>query len=255
MAAAVPARWRVELLAESPSTNAALADRARDGEGEGLVLAADHQTAGRGRLDRTWVTPAGAALTFSVLLRPDGVPVSRWPWLPLLTGVAVVEGVRRATGLDCALKWPNDVLVTGAKVAGILVERVDTPHGAAAVVGVGLNVSQSREELPSGDATSLRLSGHEVDRAELLRDVLVVLGELYDLWCGSGGDPAGPFRTSYLAVCDTVGRRVRVQLPDGTTLTGDAVGVDRDGRLQVRDAAGRTSALGAGDVVHVRPQA
>jgi BirA family biotin operon repressor/biotin-[acetyl-CoA-carboxylase] ligase len=114
-------RWSVELLAESPSTNAVVAARARAGTAEGLVVVADHQTAGRGRLDRTWVTPPRSALTFSVLLTPDRVPVARWPWLPLLAGVAVVAGVRRATGLGGALKWPNDVLLGESKLAGILV--------------------------------------------------------------------------------------------------------------------------------------
>ena len=127
-------RWSAQVLAASPSTNAEAAARVRAGAGEGLVVVADHQTAGRGRLDRTWVTPPRSALTMSVVLAPDAVPVARWPWLPLLMGVAVVEGVRRACGLRCALKWPNDVLLDGAKLAGILVERVERPEGAAAVV-------------------------------------------------------------------------------------------------------------------------
>ncbi|MDX6302770.1 MAG: BirA family transcriptional regulator, partial [Nocardioidaceae bacterium] len=99
-------RWRVEVLEESPSTNAALASRARAGEAPGLVLVAEHQTAGRGRLDRAWVTPPRAALTFSLLVSPVEVPLPRWPWLPLLTGVAVVDGVREATGVETSLKWP-----------------------------------------------------------------------------------------------------------------------------------------------------
>ena len=98
-------------MASCPSTNAELARRARAGAEAGSVLVADHQTAGRGRLDRTWVSPPGSALTFSVLLAPDRVPVARWPWLPLLVGIAVAEGVRRVAEVDCSLKWPNDVLV------------------------------------------------------------------------------------------------------------------------------------------------
>ena len=164
-AALAGTRWRPEVLAESPSTNAVLAGRVREGAAEGLLVVADHQTAGRGRLDRTWVTPAGAALTFSLLLTPDEVPVVRWPWLPLLTGVAVAEGVRRVAGVEVALKWPNDVLAgpdasTGPgrrKVAGNLVERVEGPRGAGAVVGVGLNVAQTAAELPVDTATSLQL--------------------------------------------------------------------------------------------------
>ncbi len=114
----------MEVVDEAPSTNALVVDRARRGEGHGLVVVAEHQTAGRGRLDRTWTTPARAALTLSLLVTPDEVPVARWPWLPLLTGLAVVEGVRRAGGPEVTLKWPNDVLLDGLKVGGILVERV-----------------------------------------------------------------------------------------------------------------------------------
>lgn len=249
-------RWSVEVLAESPSTNAVLAARARADVVEGLVVVADHQTAGRGRLDRVWVTPPRSALTVSVLLAPDRVPVARWPWLPLLAGVAVVEGVRRATGLGCALKWPNDVLLEDAKLAGILVERVERPRGAAAVVGIGLNVSTTSAELPVETATSLVLGGAgEVDRAELLGHVLAALGEEYDAWRAAAGDATGRLRTSYLGVCDTVGRDVRVALPDGTTVTGRATGIDAEGRLEVRTDTGGTTVLGAGDVVHVRPRA
>ena len=248
-------RWALEVLPESPSTNAFVAERVRSGAAEGLVAVAEHQTAGRGRLDRVWVTPPRSALTFSVLLTPGEVPVARWPWLPLLAGVAVVEGVRRATGLDCALKWPNDVLVGDLKLAGILVERVDRPAGAAAVVGIGLNVSTTAAELPVATATSLALRGAaDVDRGELLVRVLAALGEEYDAWRAAAGDAAGRLRTAYLRVCGTVGRAVRVELPNGETLTGTATGVDADGRLEVRTEAGETVVLGAGDVVHVRRQ-
>jgi BirA family biotin operon repressor/biotin-[acetyl-CoA-carboxylase] ligase len=219
---------------------------------------AEHQTSGRGRLDRSWVTPARAALTFSLLVAPDGVPLARWPWLPLLSGLAVVEGVRRAAGVEATLKWPNDVLVDGRKVAGILVERVERTagrasgpgSGAVAVVGVGLNVSSTRDELPVPTATSLALDGaRSLDRTALLRELLAAFARRYDGWLAAGG---GGLRTPYLDVCSTIGARVRVALPAGDTLTGVAVGVDEDGRLQVDDGR-RTHVLGAGDVVHVRP--
>lgn len=246
-------RWRLEVLESSPSTNALVADRARAGAGEGLAVVAEHQTAGRGRLDRVWVTPPRSSLTVSVLLTPDEVPVARWPWLPLLAGVAVVEGIRRATGLGASLKWPNDVLLDGAKVAGILVERVERPAGAAAVVGIGINVSTTRDELPVETATSLALAGAPApDRGALLVHVLAALGEEYDAWRAARGDASVRLRTSYVGVCDTLGRTVRVELPAGGALTGEAVGVDADGRLQVATPSG-TVALGAGDVVHVRP--
>ena len=253
-AAAVVPGWRLEVLTESPSTNADVARRASSGEPAGLVLVAEHQTAGRGRLDRVWVTPPRVALTFSLLLAPDAVPLSRWSWLPLLSGLAVVEGVGRAAGVDAVLKWPNDVLVGEQKVAGVLVERVERSgqggSRAVAVVGVGLNVSATRAELPVASATSLALAGAtSLDRTALLVAVLDAFSRRYDAWQAAGGRGLRP---SYERACSTLGRRVRVQLPAGGTLTGTAVGVDDDGRLRVDDGA-RVHVLGAGDVVHVRP--
>ena len=247
-AVAVPG-WRVEVLDESPSTNAYVATRARAGEPPGLVVVAEHQTAGRGRLDRTWVTPPRTALTFSLLVVPDGVPVARWPWLPLLTGLAVVDGVRVVAGVDAQLKWPNDVLVGEAKLAGILVELVERPAGPSAVVGVGLNVSSTRADLPVDTATSLALEGAASrDLGELLAAVLTAFSARYDAWRAGPGEP---LRSSYLEACSTVGKRVQVSLPAGGTLEGRAVDVDTEGRLRVDDGT-RVHVLGAGDVVHVR---
>jgi BirA family transcriptional regulator, biotin operon repressor / biotin---[acetyl-CoA-carboxylase] ligase len=247
-------RWRIEVVEESASTNAALAERARDGEPAGAVLVAEHQTAGRGRLDRVWVTPARSALTFSALVDPAPVPLARWPWLPLLTGLAATEGVRRATGVAPLLKWPNDVLVEGEKLAGILVELVDRPAGATAVVGVGVNVSATRDELPVDTATSLLLvTGDEADRGALLVEVLSALADELARWRDAAGDPASGLRAAYLERCDTIGRQVRVDLPSGDPVVGRAVDVDGDGRLVVVTSTGPTS-LGAGDVVHVRPE-
>ncbi len=238
------------MLEASPSTNAYVSGRARDGEPAGLVVVAEHQTAGRGRLDRTWVTPPRAALTFSLLVAPDRVPVARWPWLPLLTGLAVVDGVRRAAGVEPGLKWPNDVLLDELKLAGILVERVERPAGAVAVVGVGLNVSSTRAELPVPTATSLALAGAaSLDRTALLVAVLDAFTARYDAWVAAAG---GGLLAPYTQACSTLGRTVRVDLPSGGGLLGEAVGVDEEGRLRVDDGQ-RVHVLGAGDVVHVRP--
>lgn len=248
-----PAWTTVEVVEESPSTNAVVADRARADAPEGLVVVAEHQTAGRGRLDRTWVTPPRAALTFSVLLRPR-VADHRWPWLPLLAGVSLVEGVEAAGGPSCALKWPNDVMVDDRKLAGLLVERVERPGSAAAVLGVGINVSSTRDELPVPTATSLELAGAStLDRSVILREVLRAFEALYLQWSAERGDPDAGLHAAYVRRCATIGRQVRVELPSGDPVLGEAVGVDGDGRLQVRTAAG-SRLLGAGDVVHVRPE-
>ncbi len=223
------------MVPTATSTNSLVAERARAGEPAGLVIVAEHQTAGRGRLDRAWESPPRAGLTFSVLLRPDS-PVARWPWLTLLAGVAVVRPLREHAGVDAQLKWPNDVLVGERKVAGMLAEA--TGQGAL-VVGIGLNVSTRRDELPHLAATSLALEGAEVtERDTLLRAILRALSDVL----------AHPdeLRDSYRALCGTLGREVRLALPDGAEVRGVAEQVDEEGRLVVSGVA-----YGVGDVVHV----
>ena len=238
------------MVEESPSTNASVAERARAGEPAGLVIVAEHQSAGRGRLGRSWVTPPRTALTLSLLVAPDPVPVARWPWLPLLTGLAAVDAVRQSTDLAVTLKWPNDVLVGDRKLAGILTERIERRGAAVGVVGVGLNVSSTPEDLPVATATSLAIEGRpDVDRGDLLVSLLESFTRWYDGWTAAEGRG---LRDSYVAACSTMGRAVRVDLPDGTSLTGIAEGVDEAGRLLVDDGR-RVHFLGAGDVVHVRP--
>jgi BirA family transcriptional regulator, biotin operon repressor / biotin---[acetyl-CoA-carboxylase] ligase len=239
--------WRdVTVVPQTGSTNADLLERARAGAAEGLVLVAEEQTAGRGRLGRTWSAPAGAALTFSVLLRPAGVPPTRLGWLPLLTGVAVAAAVRDQAGVPASLKWPNDVLVGERKLAGILAEA----HGDAVVVGVGLNVTLSRAELPVPTATSLLIEdAASTDRAALLAAILTELAQRYRTW--RAGPDAPELRADYLRWSATVGREVRVELPGGAQLSGTAEDVDEVGRLVVR-APGHLVRVGAGDVVHVR---
>ncbi len=238
----------VEVVDAAPSTNALVAARAREGAPEGLVVVAEHQTAGRGRLDRTWETPPRAALTFSVLLRPD-LPPAEWPWLPLLAGYALARALRAHTGIDAGVKWPNDVLVGERKVAGILVERVETPTGPAAVVGVGLNVSTTPAELPIPNATSLAMeTGAAPDRSEVLVAILRALLEEYAAWRAGG---TAELRAAYTRECVTIGTVVHVDLPSGQPLNGRATGVDPGGRLLVSGPAGET-AVGAGDVIHVR---
>lgn len=249
--AGIPAPFHVEVRESAASTSSLVGELAGEGAGEGLVVVAEHQTAGRGRLGRQWHTPPRAALTFSVLLRPDAAP-HRWPLLPLLTGVAVVDGLVASGGPPVMLKWPNDVLVhEGLKVAGLLAERIDTRQGPAAVVGVGINVSSTRAELPVGTAASLLTAGMvDPDRTTVLRAVLETFAHRYGAW-RDFPDRDHELLASYAERCDTVGRAVEVHLPGDRILRGRATGIDPTGALVVADEQG-SHAVHAGDVVHVR---
>src|SRR5271165_3331461 len=215
-AAILPASnlWSALTVAASTgSTNEDLLAAARAGAPAGSVLVAEEQTRGRGRLDRMWQSQPGAALTFSVLLRPVAVPPAGRGWLPLLAGVAVAAGLGAQAGLEVSLKWPNDVLAGQAKLAGILAEQT----GNAIVVGIGLNVSQGRDELPSDQATSVWLAGATgADRGGILAAVLREFERWYQRWTGGprpGDATASGLRAQYLRYCATVGKDVRVELP------------------------------------------
>lgn len=241
--------WRqIDVLAETESTNAVVAAAARAGEPEGLLVAAEYQSSGRGRLGRTWTTPARSALLMSALLRPTGVPPHRWPWLGLLVPLAVAAAVRRVGEIPAQVKWPNDVLVDDRKLAGILLERVDGP---AAIVGIGLNVTLKAEERPTEVATSMALEGAATtDRATVLAAVLRELATRYQAWVDAAGDPE-VILPDYRELSATFGRQVRVELPGGVFLEGTATDLDSDGRLIVLTADG-PHVLAAGDVTHLR---
>lgn len=232
------------MVASTGSTNADLVALAERGEPAGLVLVAEEQTHGRGRLDRTWTSPPRSGLTFSVLLRPGREP-ARLGWLPLLAGLAAAEAVRGPSGLDVRVKWPNDLLVGDRKMAGLLAERT----GDAVVVGIGLNVTMAADERPVPGATSLLLEGSAtLDRAELLRAILVRLSQRLTAWDDPAGDPA--LRADYLAACASIGRLVRAEMPGATTVQGRADDVDEHGRLIV-SVDGIPVAVAAGDVLIV----
>jgi BirA family biotin operon repressor/biotin-[acetyl-CoA-carboxylase] ligase len=241
--------WRsLEVVDEIGSTNAELAAAATRDAPEGTVLVAEHQAAGRGRLDRVWTSPPRAGLTVSFLLRPD-VPAARKGWLPLLTGVALAESVAQVTGVLPSLKWPNDLLAgDGRKLAGILSET----SGTAVVVGTGLNVSTTAAELPDTGTSLARVTGGTVDRGTVLLAFLRALERRYRSWVEALGDPVSSgLAHDYLAWSSTVGSTVAVDLPDGSVLDGVAQAVDWDGRLVVATAGG-TVELASGDVRHVR---
>ncbi|MFG2287037.1 biotin--[acetyl-CoA-carboxylase] ligase [Streptomyces sp. NPDC048595] len=244
----------LDVVPATGSTNTDLAERAAQGAAEGTVLVAEEQSAGRGRLDRTWSAPPRSGLFFSVYLTPR-VPVERWGWLPLLAGVATATALSRTAGVDTALKWPNDLLVAvdGAerKAGGILAERA----ADGVVVGVGLNVTLTADELPVPGAGSLALAGaRTTDRDPLLRAVLRSLDHWYGEWQTANGDPAASrLQEAYAAGCATLGRTVRAELPGGTEIVGEAVAIDGDGRLVLATADGVQQPVGAGDIIHLRP--
>jgi len=251
------ALWQsLEVLAETGSTNAELAIRARGGEATGAVLLTDYQSAGRGRLGRTWTAPAGTSIAMSMLVKPDDVASARWTWLPLLAGLAVVEALRRGAEVHAVLKWPNDVLVDGRKICGILAERVDTPSGPACVIGLGLNVHLTEEQLPVPGATSLAVlnPSRVMGRNPLVVTILRAFAAIFSQWETSNDDAA--FAVSYVKRCDTIGRRVRVSLTQDRVVEGVAEAIDRDGRLVVRTDHGLET-FSVGDVAHLRehPQA
>src|SRR5215475_574813 len=240
----------VRIVASTGSTNTDVLRFAAAGAPEGLVLATESQTAGKGRQGRVWQTRPGTALTFSVLLRPDPVPQPARGWLPLLAGVAVVHALGQVSGLDARLKWPNDVLVGQRKLAGILAEQA----AGTVVVGIGVNLLGGERDLPVPSATSLERCGAAgSDRTSLLAAILAELEHWYLRWRETGDAEAAGLRKEYLSLSATIGQQVRVQLPGDRALTGLASGVDGAGQLLVEPAPGREAvAISAGDVIHVR---
>jgi len=253
----------LDVVDEIGSTNAELLRRAgAEGASDRSVLLAELQTSGRGRLGRAWTAPPGTQVAVSVLLRPGAVSPTLFGWLPLVTGLAVRDALAAEGGVDATLKWPNDVLVDGRKLAGILVEMTTVQGGGdfalrlpALVVGVGINVGLTRDELPVPHATSLALEGGTTDREVLATAVLEALAHRHAQWrdCerGSGSTVSEELVHAYTAACSTLGTEVRVELPAGGTRTGVATRVDREGRLVVATDGGEL-AVAAGDVTHVR---
>lgn len=260
---------RFEIREECGSTNTELVRLASGIDSEAWpdfsVLVTDNQTDGRGRLGRVWIAPAGQTLAISVLLRPriaGGRPlgIEHYGWLPLIAGLAMTRAVATLVpSHSVRLKWPNDVQVDGAKVAGLLAELLPGANptaGSAVVMGAGLNLNIPRAGLPTTTSTSLVLNdpvalGDELaDRA--LAAYLVELRTLSSAFLESGGDPKSSGVHAQLdEVCSTLGQRVKVQLPDGNMLLGTATAIDDTGRLSVQTDDG-VQAVAAGDVTHLR---
>jgi BirA family biotin operon repressor/biotin-[acetyl-CoA-carboxylase] ligase len=244
--------WRrIEIVARTGSTNADLLERAAAGEDiDGTVLIAEHQTAGRGRTGRTWSAVPFSQIAMSVGLNAADVPAAGWGWLPLATGVAMVDAVAAVTGVKAGLKWPNDVLAGEGKLAGILAEV--SPGRSVVVVGIGLNVTLRADEVAEPDARSLLdLGVEDPDRTLLARQLLRELGTRVHAWRTAGGADA-QLIADYGARSLTVGSAVRAVLPGDREVVGLARSIDEQGRLCI-DTDGQSVALSAGDIVHLRP--
>ena len=234
-------------FAETDSTNTMALELARQGVPEWTVVAAGHQRSGRGRMGRSWVSAPGRSLLFSLVLRPK-LPPDRAPLLSLLAAVAAIEACEIPELLS---KWPNDLVIGGRKVGGILAEgRIQGTALEHVVVGMGLNVAMGEQDFPEElreSATSLATAGGEHELGSLLTAILSGFREEYERQ-----DDRFAVRVvgRYLSRCDTVGRRVRATTTEGATVEGQAVGLDPRGGLQVRTAAG-LEVVAFGEIAHL----
>jgi BirA family biotin operon repressor/biotin-[acetyl-CoA-carboxylase] ligase len=258
---------RLDYVPSTGSTNTDLIAVAADRE-DLSVLVAGHQSAGRGRsTGRQWVAPEGSSLAISVLLRPPAQSLSptSFGWLPLLAGLAMARAVGQfIPASEVAVKWPNDVLVNDLKISGILSELL--PDLSGVVIGAGINIRQSQEQLPIETATSLAierakprpaadaLPAGEISNDRLLATYLGELRSVYSRLVAGGGDAtASGLRDEVAERCGSIGRRVRAMMPGDHEITGNGVGLDETGRILIQpDGARELFAVSAGDIVHLR---
>lgn len=256
---------RLLWLDEVGSTNSDLVARVSSEEGSSWpdfsVIATDNQIAGKGRLGRDWTAPAGASLAISVLLRPQTpagrpLPPESLGWFGLLAGLAMTRACNSVLpeGKRAMIKWPNDVLISGRKVCGVLSELVTTADGMALVVGTGVNIALAEDQLPVPTATSLAIEGAHTSLDELLAAYLTEFSRITKVFVSA----AGNVRSSGLLdqirdECDTIGRSVRVELPSGENPVGTAIGINEEGSLVVEMAnCAEPLVVSAGDVTHLR---
>ena len=240
-------------VAETGSTNADLVANFANAQ-DFSVLVAGFQTAGRGRSGRDWLAPAGSSLFVSVLLKPSLVAANSFSWIPLLAGLAMAQNVAQfLPNKKVSLKWPNDVLVESNKVSGVLSELL--PDLSGVVVGAGLNILQTKAELPIETATSLAIEGNsDASIDAVLAGYLHNLKELYQSWGSANGDAVqSGLRNQVIESCSTLGLSVKAILPGEQELLGKAVGIDDTGRLILQpDSGAEVVAVAAGDIVHLR---
>lgn len=242
---------RLDVVASTGSTNADLRAHAGDAEGWPHLSAilTEDQVAGRGRLDRIWTAPAGSALALSVLLRVPRVPLAERGWIPLAAGLAMADAIAaQLPERSVGVKWPNDVLVGDRKICGILAEATGAD---VVIVGSGVNTAMTAEQLPVETATSFAVEGGQADLDLLVAGYLARLDGWIEALSEHGSAVASGLRDAVAARCDTLGRTVRVMLPGGAELIGEATGLGADGCLIV-SADGTEHRIAAGDIVHLR---
>jgi BirA family biotin operon repressor/biotin-[acetyl-CoA-carboxylase] ligase len=238
----------VRCLEETDSTNVQAGRLGDEGHREGLVVIADRQSSGKGRMGRQWESPGGVNLYASILLRPP-IPPFEAPRLTFLSAVAVCRAIVLCTGLQPTVKWPNDVLVKGAKVAGLLNEMsAETERIHYVVLGIGVNLNMQPAQFPGNlryPATSLQLaSGKPVSRLDFTRALLRETDALYQTYLQQG---SAPILDAWSGFCDLVGQPVHVDCIE-RQITGTMVGLAEDGALLVRDGTGKMEHVYAGDV-------
>lgn len=239
---------RIKLLTSVSSTQEEARHLAEEGAPHGTLVLAEEQTAGRGRQGRQWYSPPGKGIWMSLLLRPDRQPVSIAPQLTLLTAVAVCRAVRKF-GVDAGIKWPNDILVDGRKLCGILVESVAEDELIRyAIAGIGIDVNLQREDIPQEllpKVTSVQIaSGRRIERTELIGAVLMEMEQLYQLYTEKG---FAPIAHLWEALSVTLGRQITVLTPDGE-VTGKAIALEENGTLILQENSGNTCTIFSGEV-------
>ena len=259
-----------EVTSTNDSLRSLVARREAGGEPTDFtVVVSPNQTAGRGRLGRAWVAPPGASLAISVLIAPviaqprtaresaGSLRLEQYGWFPLIAGVAVARAVQSIVpAAKVGIKWPNDVQISGSKVAGILTELV--AETGELIVGVGVNLSMTPDQLPTPSATSLAIAGATLTGDELadhfLAEFLTQLRQLTTSFVDHAGDPTtSGIATVVSELCTTIGAEVRAELPGGGVMIGTATGIDSSGRLLLREAASDSPvAVAAGDIIHLR---
>ncbi|MGG6309546.1 biotin--[acetyl-CoA-carboxylase] ligase [Paenibacillus macerans] len=240
---------RLKLLESVVSTQEEARRLAEEGAPHGTLVLAEEQTAGRGRQGRRWYSPPGKGIWMSLLLRPDRQPLSIASQLTLLTAVAVCRAVRKTSGVDAGIKWPNDLMVNGRKLCGIIVESIAEDELIRyAIAGIGIDVNLEAQDIPAelkSVATSLQIeSGRRIDRAELIGAVMTEMEQLYELYMEEGFSPVSHL---WEALSVTLGRQIAVKTPDGD-VTGLATGLDPNGALLLEDHAGKVFTIFSGEV-------